>query len=64
MGLNYCKRRCKKTVRVKAFDDSDTELGRCQVEVELKADDAKFYDFNFDKRTPLLSADYFTIDLK
>ncbi|MFV0303908.1 MAG: hypothetical protein ACK5IC_00310 [Moheibacter sp.] len=54
----------KGKARLKAFDSSDTEIGRSTVDVEVKADDAEYVDFVFDERTPLLQAAHFSLDTK
>jgi hypothetical protein len=41
----------KEPVSVKAFDKKGMEIGRTKVLIEGKADEAKYYDFTFDKRT-------------
>lgn len=51
-------------VKLKAFDASKKEIGRSSLELKLKEDDAAFYDFAFDSRTPLLQAEYFEITKK
>jgi len=51
-------------VKLKAFDESKTEIGRSIQNISILEDDAKFYDFNFDDRTPLLQASFFTIETK
>lgn len=54
----------KGKVKLKAYDQSKKEIGRSTLKIEMEEDDAKFFDFEFDKRTPLLQADYFTISKK
>ena len=51
-------------VRLKAFDQDNNEIGRSTVEVNMAEDDAQYFDFKFDKRTPILQADHFIIDKK
>jgi len=51
-------------IRLKAFNQDNTEIGRSSLDIEMDVDEAKFFDFEFDKRTPLLQADYFTISKK
>ena len=51
-------------IRLKAFNQDETEIGRSSVEVNMNEDEASFFDFEFDNRTPLLQAEYFTISKK
>ncbi|MGB1296400.1 MAG: hypothetical protein ACPG6V_13060 [Flavobacteriales bacterium] len=51
-------------LKLKAFDKSEKEIGRSSVSVKFNEDDAKFIDFKFDNRTPLLQAEYFVISHK
>ncbi len=51
-------------VSLKAYDQAKKEIGRSTKKVKMSEDDAKFVDFEFDKRTPLLQADYFVISHK
>ena len=46
---------------LKAFDRDKKEIGRSNIEVSIKKDDAKYVDFSFDERTHLLQVEYFTI---
>ena len=46
---------------LKAFDVNKKEIGRSNLEVKIKKDDAKYIDFVFDVRTHLLQTEYFTI---
>ncbi len=48
-------------IKLKAFDQSDKEIGRSTKKVKIEEDDATFIEFEFDNRTPLLQADYFKI---
>lgn len=48
-------------VRLKAYDVANKEIGRSSCEVKVGADEAKYADFVFDQRTPLLQAAYYTI---
>ena len=36
---------------MKAFDNNNLEMGRIQMQIEAKKNDAKFFDFKFDART-------------
>jgi len=48
-------------IKLKAFDQSDKEIGRSTKKVKIEEDDATFIEFEFDNRTPLLQANYFEI---
>ncbi len=48
-------------LQLRAFDDKKNEIGRASTEVESKGDDAKYVDFNFDERTPLMLATEFEL---
>lgn len=48
-------------VKLRAFDKQKREIGRSIQHIALDSEDAKFFDFEFDNRTPLLNADYFII---
>ena len=41
------------TINLKAFDKSDLEIGRINMKVKGKKDEAIYYDFEFDQRTIL-----------
>ena len=41
----------KASVSAKAFDKNGLEVGRAKIDVEGKADEARYYDFIFDRRT-------------
>ncbi|WP_160114200.1 MULTISPECIES: hypothetical protein [Aquimarina] len=49
-------------IKLKAYNQENKEIGRSTTKVKLEADDAAFFDFEFDNRTPLLQADYFKIE--
>ncbi|BDD09504.1 hypothetical protein FUAX_19360 [Fulvitalea axinellae] len=51
-------------VKLKAFDASGMEIGRSVLKVKIDEDDSRYFDFEFDKRTPLLQAHRFVINLK
>lgn len=51
-------------VKLKAFDQSDKEIGRSTIKLKVDEDEAQFYDFEFDNRTPLLQATHFKISGK
>jgi len=38
-------------ISVKIFDKNNLEMGRTKIRVQAKAQEAKYYDFKFDKRT-------------
>jgi hypothetical protein len=46
---------------LKAFDDDKKEIGRSNLTVSIKKDEAKYVDFIFDARTHLLQTESFTI---
>ena len=43
----------KSELTVKAFDSKGLEMGRARIIVEGKKDEAKYFDFHFDKRTKI-----------
>lgn len=49
------------TLELRAYDEQDREAGRVQVKVEEAQATAKYLDFEFDKRTPLLTAKRFEL---
>lgn len=51
-------------VKLKAYDAAGLEIGRSSLEITLDEDDAKYFDFEFDQRIPLLQADKFVIEKK
>ncbi len=51
-------------VKLKAFDAADKEIGRSALKVKIDEDDAQYFDFLFDQRTPLLQVSYFEISSK
>jgi hypothetical protein len=48
-------------LELRAFDAEDREVGRVKVDVEEKSSNARYVDFVFDPRTPLLTAGRFEI---
>ncbi len=50
-----------KKIKLKAFDQEKKEIGRSVKNVVIDADGAKYIDFEFDKRMPMLQASYFEI---
>lgn len=48
-------------IKLRAFDKQKKEIGRSIQYIVLDKEDAKYFDFEFDARTPLLNADYFII---
>ncbi|HTF80821.1 MAG TPA: hypothetical protein VL947_03815 [Cytophagales bacterium] len=59
-----CNKDFKGKVKLKAYDSSQNEIGRSTIDVQIKEDEAQYFDFAFDNRTPLLQADFFTIETK
>ncbi|MDW8851346.1 hypothetical protein SD960_14670 [Flavobacterium sp. MMLR14_040] len=55
------KKDFKGKILLKAFNEDKKEIGRSNMEVSIKKDDAKYVDFEFDERTHLLQTEYFTI---
>lgn len=55
------KKDFKGKLMLKAFDKNKKEIGRSNLEVNMKVDEAKYVDFDFDQRTHLLQTEYFTI---
>lgn len=49
------------TLELRAFDEKDQEVGRTQVELKEAVATAKYVDFTFDPRTPLLTAKRFEL---
>lgn len=41
----------KEPITLKAFDNRGLEMGRSKQEITATKDEARFYDFHFDKRT-------------
>jgi len=52
------------SVKLKAFDQDGVEIGRSTQELQLTNDDAQYFDFSFDQRTPLSQAVKFTLEAK
>ena len=52
------------SVKLKAFDQDGIEIGRSTQELQLTNDDAQYFDFSFDQRTPLSQAVKFTLEAK
>jgi len=48
----------------KAFDKAGQEIGRASVDLDLGADDARYYTFRFSPDMDFPSADKFVLDLK
>ena len=48
-------------LELRAFDAKNLEIGRSKVALEEKESTAKYVDFKFDERTPLLTADHFEL---
>ncbi|OEK09427.1 hypothetical protein A8C32_11965 [Flavivirga aquatica] len=51
-------------VRLKAFDVAKKEIGRSFKTIKMAEDEALYFDFEFDNRTPLLQANFFEINIK
>lgn len=48
-------------LELRAYDAANLEIGRAKVELNEKESTAKYVDFQFDPRTPLLTADHFEL---
>ncbi len=48
-------------LELRAYDAQNAEIGRAKVAVDEKESTAKYLDFEFDERTPLLTADHFEL---
>ncbi|MBE2249218.1 MAG: hypothetical protein IAE78_06665 [Myxococcus sp.] len=48
-------------VELRAYDQQDREVGRVKVDLDEKESNARFVDFVFDPRTPLLTAGHFDV---
>ncbi len=51
----------KGPIELRAYDAANMEIGRAKVELDEKESTAKYVDFQFDPRTPLLTADHFEL---
>lgn len=49
------------TLEMRAFDTQDREVGRAKVDSDEKESGAKYVDFTFDQRTPLMTAGHFEL---
>ncbi len=49
---------------VKAFDKAGQEIGRASAELELNADDARYFTFKFSPEMDFQSADKFLVDVR
>ena len=47
---------------MKAFDNKNLEMGRVKIDIDMKKDDAKFFDFCFDTRTNIDTDSKLTIE--
>jgi len=56
-----CKIPFDGTIRLKAYDVENKELGRSSCKLKIGSDEAEYADFVFDDRTPLLQISYYTI---
>lgn len=48
-------------LELRAFDNANQEIGRVKVDVDEKSSTARYVDFTFDPRTPILTADHFEL---
>lgn len=48
-------------LEMRVYDAENREVGRAKVDADEKESGAKYVDFTFDERTPLLSADHFEL---
>lgn len=48
-------------LELRAYDAAKAEIGRAKVEFDEKESTAKYVDFVFDERTPLMTADHFEL---
>ena len=49
------------TLELRAYDSEDREVGRSKLETDERESGAKYLDFTFDERTPLMTADHFDL---
>jgi hypothetical protein len=49
------------TLELRAYDAEDREVGRAKLESDEKESGAKYLDFTFDERTPLMTAGHFEL---
>lgn len=52
----------KGSLMMKAFDNKNLEMGRVKIDIDMKRDDAKFFDFLFDTRTNIDTDSKLTIE--
>jgi hypothetical protein len=50
------------TITAKAFDNRNLEMGRTKLDVEGKKDDARYFEFHFDRRTDIDKDSKLTIE--
>ncbi|MDY7229281.1 hypothetical protein [Hyalangium rubrum] len=48
-------------LELRAYDAANLEIGRSKVQMDEKSSTAKYVDFEFDPRTPLLTVDHFEL---
>ncbi|HEX8704647.1 MAG TPA: hypothetical protein VF815_37790 [Myxococcaceae bacterium] len=48
-------------LELRAYDAANMEIGRAKVNLDEKESTAKYVDFQFDPRTPLMTADHFEL---
>lgn len=51
-------------LRLKAYDSGGKEIGRSVANIALEEEDAGYFDFDFDDRTPLLQVEKFVLETK
>ena len=51
----------KGVIEMRAYDAENREVGRSKVESDEKESGAKYVDFEFDERTPLMTAGHFEL---
>lgn len=49
------------TLELRAYDSEDREVGRVKLDADEKESGAKYLDFTFDERTPLMTAGHFEL---
>jgi hypothetical protein len=49
------------SLELRAYDGEDREVGRAKLDTEEKESGAKYLDFTFDERTPLMTAGHFEL---
>jgi hypothetical protein len=49
------------SLELRAYDSEDREVGRSKLDSDEKESAAKYLDFTFDQRTPLMTAGHFEL---